>query len=410
MRKIYLKLVGVFNSSNNFVLTALMILVLTLSGCSNELDDLIVPGSKNETTTSVIRSKVSKTDAIAIAEKVLKKNRTRNEILNIPKFEYVVGGVNTRSTSTTDTLAYILNYPDNGGFVIVSTDRRVYPVLAFGSEGQFTFDNENARVNFIDRIGTYIEEAPEDTIYDVTDNDFDACYYANPTVNIFLDQRSPWDKYVIQEHPGCPVGCVAVATALVMSHSKYEMSYHSSTFHLKSIITAIKNGPAGTTVNSPKRIVNGEPPYQPTYTYEQAVDSMAKILYWIGKDLDMEYTSTAGSASSDNAYRLIKSLNFSVPTRFVSFNLQAIAKYLINNHIIYLRGYEIEGAGGHAWVSDGCCFCVDSNDSSKMLDTYIHCDWGWGGKCNGYYSGNLFEANPYIFKPTQYFAIKREYQ
>lgn len=406
MRKIYLKLVGVFNSSNNTVLAALMILVIMLSGCSSDLDDLIVPGSKNETTTSGIRSKVSKTDAIAIAEKVLKKDRTRSGILNIPKFEYVVGGVNTRSTSTSDTLAYILNYPDNGGFVIVSTDRRVYPVLAFASEGQFTFDNENARVNFIDRIGTYIKETPEDTLYDVSDSDFDACYDIHPMVGFSLDQRSPWDKYVIQEHPGCPVGCVAVATALVMSYSKSQISYHKSTYYLKSIITAITKGPDSTPANLPKRIVPGIG--NPTYTYEQAVDSMARLLYWIGKDVDMYYDTERSGALSMKSYSLCKSLSYSIPSGFVTFDIKKIAKYIIDNHIIYLNGFDIHSGGGHAWVSDGC-YCCLSDDGTYIVDPYIHCDWGWGGYCNGYYSSSVFEVDKYIYKTPSYFAIKREW-
>lgn len=407
MRKIYLKLVGVFNSSNNTVLAALMILVIMLSGCSSDLDDLIVPGSKTETTTSGIRSKVSKTDAIAIAEKVLKKDRTRSGILNIPKFEYVMGGINTRSTSTSDTLAYILNYPDNGGFVIVSTDRRVYPVLAFAHEGQFTLDNENARVNFIDRIGTYIEETPEDTLYDVGDSDFKTCYDIHPIVGYSLDQRAPWDKYVIQEHPGCPVGCVAVATALVMSYSKSQISYHNSLYYLKSIITAINKGPDSTPANLPKRIEGGI--YNPTYTYEQAVDSMARLLYWIGKDVDMSYGSKGSGAKSEDAYELCKSLSYSIPSGYVTtFDIKKVAQYIIDNHIIYIGGNDINGGGGHAWVIDGC-YCCLNEDRTEIVDPYIHCDWGTGGYCNGYYSGAVFAMDKYNFKPTEYFAVKREW-
>lgn len=43
-------------------------------------------------------------------------------------------------------------------------------------------------------------------------------------------------------------------------------------------------------------------------------------------------------------------------------------------------------------------------------DTYIHCDWGWGGSCNGYYSGSVFSASSYDFTPQNYFAVKRDWQ
>lgn len=382
-------------------------LVVLLSGCSSDMDDLSIPGNNVVTSTTSVSRNITKEDAIAIANKVLKKNETRSDILNLPSFEYVVSGSSTRSTSTVDTLAYVLNYPDNAGFVIVSTDRRVYPVLGFADEGNFSFENDNAKTNFIDNIGAYLENATSDNAYDVTENDFDGCYEVNPMVQISLNQRSPWDKYVIQEHPNCPVGCVAVATALVMSHSKKRINYHNSTFHLKSIITAINKGPSSTITNAPKRIVGG---YDPTYTYEQAVDSMAKLLYWIGKDVNMSYSPSGSGAFSSDAYDLCKSLNFSIPSEYAIFDIKKISLYLKENHIVYLRGSDINGKGGHAWVSDACYFCVDMNNPTQILDTYIHCDWGWGGSCNGYYSGSVFEASNYKFKPGNFFAIKREWQ
>lgn len=394
-------------SSKISLSTILMGFILLLSGCSNDLEDLISP-ENNTTPSAVISRKVSKGDALVIAEKVLKKNRTREAIFNLPTFEYVIGGKNTRSSSANDTLAYVLNYPDNAGFVIVSADRKVYPVLAFSDEGNFSFDNEIAKANFIDRIGAYIETAESDsTLYDVSDDDFDSCYATNPMINISLGQESPWDKYVIQEHPDCLIGCVAVATALVMSHSKNQMYYHNSIVHLKSIITAIEKGRPDISVVGPKQIPESNTSNQPVYFYEQAVDSMAKLLYLIGKDVHMNYGPEGSWASSWAAYNLLKSLNFSIPTGFVDFDIDQVALYLKDNHIIYLRG-SAPDAGGHAWVSDGCHYCVDPNDPSILLDTYIHCDWGWDGYCNGYYSGSVFEVDRFNFTPDSYFPVKRE--
>ena len=137
---------------------------------------------------------------------------------------------------------------------------------------------------------------------------------------------------------------------------------------------------------------------------------MAKLLYWIGKDVNMSYSHSGSGAVSSDAYDLCKSLNFSIPSGYATFDIKKITQYLKDNHIVYLRGSDIDGKGGHAWVSDACYFCVDINDRTQILDTYIHCDWGWGGSCNGYYSGSVFEASSYKFKPGNYFAIKREWQ
>ncbi len=388
----------------------LLTIVFLLSGCSNEMSDLSLLDGNTISKPINNDSHINKKDAIAIANSVLHKKETRSEIPNFPIFEYVISEVQTRGTSAADTLAYILNYPNNEGFVIVSTDRRVYPVLGFANKGNFSFKNDNAKTNFIDNIENYIAHTTSNTLYNVKDNDFDGCYTVDPMVQISLSQKSPWDKYVIQEHPNCPVGCVAIATALVMSHSKYQINYHNSTFHLKSIITAISNGPNSTNQNTQNRIIGGYPPNQPTYTYEEAVDSMAKILYWIGKDVNMRYAPGGSGAVSADAYQLCKSLNFLIPSGYAAFDIKKITQYLKDNHIVYLRGSDINGNGGHAWVSDACYFCVDTNDNTQILETYIHCDWGWGGSCNGYYSGSVFEASAYKFKPGNYFAIKREWK
>lgn len=47
--------------------------------------------------------------------------------------------------------------------------------------------------------------------------------------------------------------------------------------------------------------------------------------------------------------------------------------------------------------------------ASDVIDgsAFIHCDWGWGGNSNGYYSGAVFNAQGYNFKPSKFFAIKR---
>lgn len=134
------------------------------------------------------------------------------------------------SANLSDTLAYVVNYPKNGGFVIVASSNRVYPVLAFSDDGNFSFENEISKTNFIENIGAYLEEADEEASYVVSENDFDGCYVVAPTVKTSLSQRSPWNKFVIEEHPGCPVGCVAVAAAQVMSHSKRTLSYHGVSY------------------------------------------------------------------------------------------------------------------------------------------------------------------------------------
>ena len=362
---------------------------------------------------------ISKEAALDIADKVLGNHVSNRSVSGNPCVEYVTRNNefshSTRSlTDISDTLAYVINYPNESGFVIVSSSSHVYPVLAYSNEGNFSFSNDVSKINFIDNIGAYLEEADINASYSVGDNDIDGCYVISPMVKTCLNQRSPWNKYVIEEHPGCPVGCVAVATALVMTHSKYSLSYHGTNFPLKSIVDAIASEEEATSDDnalSPKRIggLITLPPFLPEYSYEQAVDSMAKLLYWIGKDVNMNYSTTGSGAVSRDAYNLCVDLGFTIPSGFASFDILELTQYLSDGHIVYIRGRDYEKNAGHAWVSDGCNYCVDL-DGTTIINTYIHCDWGWGGSCNGYYSGSVFSASSYDFTPQNYFAVERDWQ
>ena len=392
-----------------------------LLGCT-DLED--VQENKINQQPLPLSSHVSKADALDIANKVLKKASNTRNSQEEPVFEYVLNENTTltRYATLPDTLAYVINYPNNEGFVIVSSDKRVYPVLGFSNKGTFAFDNEIAKVNFIDRIGDYIGNANATKLYDVQDEDWGGCYAVEPVVKTSLGQRAPWNKYVIKEHPNCPVGCVAVATALLLSHSMTELSYHGTTFYFKSIIEAInKQQTTDDYTDITDLYDDWNEIEQPTYTYEQAVDSMAKLLYYIGKDIKTDYKEKGSYALYRNAYNLCKELKGNIDIEYPTFNINDVSWLLKNNNIIFLQG------SSHAWVSDGCYFCVSGgkdgitsgnpgvsvggdSQNEEILSTYIHCDWGWSGKCNGYYSGEVFETSYGDFIPSKYFALKRDHK
>ncbi|HCD77739.1 MAG TPA: hypothetical protein DEQ27_05380 [Prevotella sp.] len=131
--------------------------ITLLLGCNNDDQTLtIVDGVEQQMPSS---QSITQKEALEIASKVIKHSSiTRNQSEGIPSFEYVLNETKTRTNGTTapDTLAYIINYPNNNGFVIVSTTRNVYPVLGFSDKGNFSFDNEIVKSNFIDNLGAYI--------------------------------------------------------------------------------------------------------------------------------------------------------------------------------------------------------------------------------------------------------------
>lgn len=421
------------NKNNFFICVGLLLL---LFGCEQHCDYIDDDNQINRNIT--VSKTITQEEALDMASKVLKRAHiTRSISVDSPMFEYVLNNNKTRASKSVlpDTLAYVINYPNNDGFVIISTIRNVYPVLAFSDKGNFTFENENVKYNFIDKLGAYIGNADTTKMYSVDDSDFATCYVVNPAVKTCLDQRSPWDKYVIKEHPGCPVGCVAVATALVLSYSTPELMYHGSTFYFKSIMEAINQKQDSEDADLDYSDINQlyddwDDIHQPVYSYEQAVDSMAKFLYWIGKDVGMKYQPNGSGAKSSKANELCDNLVGTINSGSSNFDVRDIVCFLKDNYVVYLEGRDEVNLKAHAWVADGCQFCVNKdfnqkpsivlpsiNNSDKINKedvepelTFVHCDWGWGGYCNGYYSGAVFNVANMNFKPTYYFAAKRTHK
>ncbi len=127
-------------STNNLIIAIIAIIAV---GCSN-IQDIEHPNQNIEKCNKHLPS-LSATEATEIAELILNKTRTRT-IKNLkPTIEYVVNATSTtRSDSNVDTLAYVLNYPDDAGFAIIASSKNVYPILAFSPYGNFSFNNEGA--------------------------------------------------------------------------------------------------------------------------------------------------------------------------------------------------------------------------------------------------------------------------
>lgn len=75
--------------------------------------------------------------------------------------------------------------------------------------------------------------------------------------------------------------------------------------------------------------------------------------------------------------------------------------------MIYMRGIDKNRMKGHAWICDGGLYCVDNKERpTKITARYFHCDWGWGGYCNGNFNGEVFSPLDTLnFTPMEFFAV-----
>lgn len=362
-----------------------------------------------------VSERISPDEAIEMAKIAVGGRNTRGFDYSVAEVEILKSKSTTRSENANDTVAYIVNFAKNAGFAVIAGSRKVYPVLAFSEDGSLDSSNELVKDNFLDRIESYLSESVADEFKDVVPEDFESCYVETPKVLCSIGQGAPWNKFVVKDHPNCVAGCVAVATTLVMMHAKSELKYFSSlqnvntTYNLNAMVKAIHvhdfpylYPPA--VAGDFKRIVGGNPSYS-AYTYEQAVDSVASLLYNVGKCTYMNYGEEASSTSSTYAYAQLRSHKYN-PSIFYDFDVVSVCDYILDDNLIYFKGREASGQNGHAWVGDGCRVCYDEV-TGEMNNRYIHCDWGWNGRSNGYFSGPVFSAGGYDFAKIEYMYIKR---
>lgn len=89
--------------------------------------------------------------------------------------------------------------------------------------------------------------------------------------------------------------------------------------------------------------------------------------------------------------RYLKRLGYDVD-RIIGFDTKTqhtIASSLNNNCPVFIGALNKKACkkGGHAWVIDGCKYHIESHNY------FNHCNFGWGGKSNGWYYYKLFNSN-----------------
>lgn len=294
-------------------------------------------------------------------------------------------------------MAYIVNYEDNKGFVIVSSDRRVSPILAYCEDGNFSLENQIAKESFIDRIGAYLQEKCKDSRSNSGENPV-GCIITSSGASGFLHAFAPFNQYVDSLYPGASAGCLPVAVATIMLNTEQRYCFGGDTLvfpHIKQAFQEYSPGLLGSTEQ---------------LTYNEAVDQMARLLLHIGRETNVKYGNWGNPLStgySVDARNFMIRIGCNVETSLQAFNIFDAVLSISNGNVIYIEGFKPDSSRvGHAWVGIGANYCYDPT-TNVYHHAYIFCDWGWGGNCNGYFDGEVFETSEMDLVPTRYFAVSK---
>ncbi|MCL1946752.1 MAG: C10 family peptidase, partial [Chitinivibrionia bacterium] len=324
---------------------------------------------------------------------------------------YTAGNAQTSTRAAQEPLFYVFN--DADGFIIVSGDDAVEPILAYSNNNLFDAQKINPALQYwLDGYEKQIEYVRENKLSasDETAQNWND-YLSKKSIRTNVGGKGPLVSAKWNQSPyyndSCPsksvVGCVAVAMGQIMNYWKYPLkgngyySYKSNYGTLSvDFQSAIYNW--STIPDSLVEGINADA-INPT----PAQRELAKLLYHLGVSVEMDY-----SPEESGAYVYFRP-GYKYPTQhnsqtalstFFGYDdsmrgiarsgytdsqwLSVIKKEIDEGRPIIYSGTDRISDGGHAFVCDGY-------DGSNSL--YIN--WGWGGIGDGYFSANNFTFELY---------------
>jgi hypothetical protein len=302
------------------------------------------------------------------------------------------------SDNSSETVPVFHVYNVDNGFVMVATDNRLRPVIAYSTEGPFMVDQISpAMMDILDDYAAEIKDYLEQQTTAVE----------SPMWRDILEMRrlgsrnevvipallgTSWDQNryynsfcpVDDEGPGghALAGCVATAMAQVIKYWEYPAQGTGS--HSYNSDYGVLSADFGNTTYSyalmPGRLTSNTP--------DDQVQEVAKLIYHCGVSVDMIYGSnTSGAYISDIPNAAHTYFGYGNSSYIEKINYSASEwDSIIKSQLVSLRPVIYRGesnASGHAFVCDG----YDEQN-------YFHFNWGWGGSNNGYFQmSNLTPGN-----------------
>lgn len=306
----------------------LSLLILTLGlvlffSCTD--DDSQVENAQSCKASSFL---VSPDSAIAISNQAIRAISENSETrssqserqVNSVKLVSLASNVATRSQrgNAINSSLYFINYKDNKGFAIVSSDKRLRPLYAVSDTGNIaisdTITNKSLALFFHgveNDIACQAEKIPQvDSIggkISVTFSQVKPMIWSAPRL---WGQDAPYNTYCFtKDGKQAKVGCIAVACGIIMTY------YSWPTF-----IDGVHIGWHGLK----------------KYTFDHDVDYVFGKL-GEPKQLDMDYGEEKSGALITNVYRTFERMGYNKPDKLKKFSENAICNLLEN----YTRkGYE----------------------------------------------------------------------
>ena len=300
--------------------------------------------------------------------------------------EFMVSNIETIKNGELNLIYIFHLIPE--GFIMVPGDNQAVPNLAFGFKHSFESDNMPLNLNglmnhYKNELKGLIENQaePSDEIAEKWNYYLSGNIQPNrdrdvsPLIDAEFDQGGAWNNG-IQDAIGFngPVGCVSVAMCQIMHYWGYPEQGTGSTYYTENDYGYIE--------------VDFEDAF---YDFDNmaatyATSASQLLLFHAGVSVNMDYDWSGSGAWVVGGYpsAFYAMENFFGYSSDISYEWKdnhstneyrdMIKSELDNNRPVISQGYDNGGYGGHAWNIDG------------YSGSNLHCNWGWGGSSNGYFS------------------------
>lgn len=283
----------------------------------------------------------------------------------------------TRFDIDGNPVIYIFTYSGDEGFMLVSADDAVTPLLGYSENNSFALRNPSPEINsWLSYYEGQIRDCRDSGPLKITGTRFDKPAI-EPMIKTKWDQNYPYNSL-------CPsvgnknvvTGCVATAMAQVMKYWEYPLKGKGSiTFRPASVGQDLTMDFSATEFDW----ANMQNSYKAASA--TSIKAVATLMKACGYSVRMDYgLGSSGAKSDDIDEALVTYFGYDSGVKRLkrsNYSNQDDWNEMIYNELATIGPIIYSGqstAGGH-------CFVCDGYDGNGMF----HINWGWGGLSDGYF-------------------------
>lgn len=307
-----------------------------------------------------------------------------------------------------EALYYTFSIDDNGGYAIIGNSPELPQLIALSvgtdkiSEGsQLDISLHGGGVinlpNDLNIIGgdSAIISGPGTEFDPNTRTVCDSATYnfigpARPVPTLW-GCTDPYNEYLPTNENGihAHVGCVCIATAQILAHHGFDPIYLEGTKDEKRFNwDLIRQYTHRELEDKPGKMFNvGKTHIAPLCSLLNSPENL---------EMNFEWDKASYAYSEDVPY-VLRKFGFTSDLWLSPYNIEKVIGELSTGMPLYIHG------DGHVWIIDAvmaekCYYTTYDRNTGDVITRYdttrylVHCNWGWDGKCNGYFYSGIFDT------------------